>query len=106
MENPPRIYGDGLALDIDCESWDLPPVFRWLASAGGVTANEMARTFNCGIGLLIFVAPDTADSTLAALKEGPEPGAWIAGQLATRGDGAAVTFTNQDHWSQPGGKPS
>lgn len=106
VENPPRIYGDGLALDIDCESWDLPPVFRWLASAGGVTANEMARTFNCGIGLLIFVAPDTADSTLAALKEGPEPGAWIAGQLATRGDGAAVTFTNQDHWSQPGGKPS
>jgi len=100
VENPPRVYGDDLALHIDCAGWDLPPVFRWLSSAGGVTAGEMARTFNCGIGMLIFVSQDKADACLAALRDGPEPEAWVAGHLATRGDGAAVSFSGQDHWSQ------
>jgi len=106
VENPPRIYGDDLALHIDCKSWDLPPVFRWLASGGGVTASEMARTFNCGIGMLIFVSADTADACLAALRDGPEPDAWVVGQLGARGDGPAVTFSDQSHWSQTGGQPS
>jgi len=106
VENPPRIYGDDLALQIDCRSWELPPIFRWLASAGGVTSGEMARTFNCGIGMLIFVSPDRSAACLDALHSGPEPDAWIAGRLAERGDGAAVIFDGQDSWSQTTGHPS
>jgi len=98
VENPPRVYGDGLALQIDCKSWVLPPIFRWLAKAGGVVPGELARTFNCGIGMLIFVKADHAEDCLAALREGPEPAAWVAGHLTLRGDGPAVSFTGQESW--------
>lgn len=98
VENPPRVYGDGLALTIDCASWQLPPIFAWLARAGGVPANELARTFNCGIGMLLLVANDKAESCLAALRDGPEPHAWIAGHLGRRDGGPAVTFAGQDSW--------
>ena len=106
VENPPRVYGEELALHIDATSWDLPPIFRWLSSAGGVNASEMARTFNCGIGMLIFVSPDKSDACLAALRDGPEPEAWIAGQLAERGDAPAVCFSGLEQWSQGPGTPA
>ena len=101
VENPPRVYADGLALTIDCTSWDLPPLFAWLAQAGGVPAAELARTFNCGIGMLLFVGADEADACLAALRDGPEPGAWIAGRLGARDGGPAVSFIGQDSWPTP-----
>ena len=104
MENPPRIYGDDLAL-ISTAKGSAAGLPR-LAFGGGVTASEMARTFNCGIGILIFVSADTADACLAALRDGPEPDAWVVGQLGARGDGPAVTFSDQSHWSQTGGQPS
>ena len=103
VENPPRVFADDLTLHIDCASWDLPPIFRWLASSGGVTSAEMARTFNCGIGMLIFVSPDTVDACLTALRGGPEPGAWVVGHLAERAEGAAVVFNSIEDWSQAGG---
>ncbi|MGC6454080.1 MAG: phosphoribosylformylglycinamidine cyclo-ligase [Candidatus Puniceispirillaceae bacterium] len=106
VENPPRIYGEELSLQIDCASWDLPPIFRWLAAAGGVAPAEMARTFNCGIGMLMFVSPDKAAGCLAALREGPEPGAWIAGHLHPRGDGPAVSFKGQKQWPNAGRHPA
>jgi len=106
VENPPRIYNDDLALQIDCSSWELPPIFRWLATAGNVASGEMARTFNCGIGMLIFVSADRSDACLTALRDGPEPGAWVAGRLAERADGAPVSFTGQDQWPRPGQRPS
>ena len=59
----------------------------------------MARTFNCGIGMLIFTPEEHAETCLSALREGPEPGAWIAGRLNARGDGPAVVFTGQESWS-------
>lgn len=98
VENPPRVYREDLALSIDCTSWELPPIFRWLARLGGVPAAELARTFNCGIGMLMFVSADKADACLETLRDGPEPDAWIVGSLGLRGDGDAVSFTGQDSW--------
>ncbi|MEC7211909.1 MAG: phosphoribosylformylglycinamidine cyclo-ligase [Pseudomonadota bacterium] len=98
VENPPRVYGDEIALELDCSSWSLPPLFEWLAKAGNIAPLDLARTFNCGIGMLVFVAADKADSCLAALRDGPEPDAWIAGRLGPRGDGPAVSFAGQDSW--------
>ena len=98
VENPPRIYGDDLALRLDCASWRLPPVFEWLARAGGVGSLELARTFNCGIGMLIFVSAPDAENCLAALHDNGEPAAWIAGDLATRGAGPVVEFVSMDSW--------
>ena len=56
-ENVPRVLPDGTVAAIDAASWPLPPVFAWLMQRAGVRAPEMARTFNCGIGMVAVVAP-------------------------------------------------
>ncbi|KAH9044373.1 aminoimidazole ribonucleotide synthetase [Lactarius pseudohatsudake] len=62
VDNVPRaLPGGTLGARIDARAWVLPPVFRWLMRAGGIAAGEMARTFNCGIGLVLVVARDEAD---------------------------------------------
>ncbi|MCK0164747.1 phosphoribosylformylglycinamidine cyclo-ligase [Marinobacter sp. S6332] len=71
-ENIPRVLPKGVVAAIDTESWELPPVFQWLKDAGGVASEEMYRTFNCGIGMIICV-PESQKSlamdTLKALGE-------------------------------------
>lgn len=66
VENLPRVIPDGLAARLAGGSWPVPPVFRWLAAAGGVPADDMLRTFNCGIGMAVIVAPDRAEGAAAA----------------------------------------
>ncbi len=60
IENVPRVLPDNVVAEIDGKAWTPPPVFAWLASVGGVTAHEMARTFNCGIGMVLVTAPEKA----------------------------------------------
>jgi phosphoribosylformylglycinamidine cyclo-ligase len=71
-ENLPRVLPDGLGATIEREAWPLPPVFAWLAAAGGVAEAEMLRTFNCGIGMVAVVAPDRADALAADLTAAGE----------------------------------
>ncbi|MEM9899876.1 MAG: phosphoribosylformylglycinamidine cyclo-ligase [Pseudomonadota bacterium] len=71
-ENLPRILPDGLACEIDLGAWRLPPVFRWLRSAGGISEAEMLRTFNCGIGLVLCVAAERAEAVAVTLMEAGE----------------------------------
>ncbi|MCY1127298.1 phosphoribosylformylglycinamidine cyclo-ligase [Frigidibacter sp. RF13] len=68
-ENPPRVLPEGLACEIDLSAWTLPPVFRWLAGTAGMSEPELLKTFNCGIGMMLVVAPDRA-AALQALLEG------------------------------------
>jgi phosphoribosylformylglycinamidine cyclo-ligase len=56
LENIPRVLPEGLGVRLNAKNWQAPPVFRWLAKAGNIDAHEMARTFNCGIGMAIVVA--------------------------------------------------
>jgi phosphoribosylformylglycinamidine cyclo-ligase len=64
LENVPRILGDDLTAIIDKQSWDMPPLFKWLQQAGNVEEREMHRTFNCGIGMAVVVShPDAARAT-------------------------------------------
>jgi phosphoribosylformylglycinamidine cyclo-ligase len=81
VENPPRMTPDRLTPRIDMSSWERPGVFSWLQDAGGVAEAEMQRTFNCGVGLLLAVAPERAEQTVAALRDAGET-AWVAGALA------------------------
>jgi phosphoribosylformylglycinamidine cyclo-ligase len=67
IDNIPRVLPDGLGASINLSAIDVPPVFGWLAQAGGVAESEMIRTFNCGIGMVVVVAPAMADSVAAAL---------------------------------------
>ncbi|MGC8121512.1 phosphoribosylformylglycinamidine cyclo-ligase [Marinobacter sp. VGCF2001] len=71
-ENIPRVLPKGTVAAIDTRSWELPPVFQWLQDAGGVAREEMYRTFNCGIGMLVCVPEDQkalAMDTLTAMGE-------------------------------------
>ena len=71
-ENLPRVLPDGQGAVIDLGAWTLPPVFRWLAEAGGIDGDEMLKTFNCGIGMVVVVAPDAADAVAATLRDSGE----------------------------------
>jgi len=60
-DNIPRVLPKGLGARIDLAQVKVPPVFEWLAQVGGITQNEMLRTFNCGIGMIVVVAPSDAE---------------------------------------------
>jgi phosphoribosylformylglycinamidine cyclo-ligase len=66
-DNLPRVLPDGLAVALDLGAFAPPPVFGWLAEAGGIGADEMLRTFNCGIGMVAFVAADQVSQAMTAL---------------------------------------
>lgn len=83
LENLPRVIPENLEASIDAASWEWPSVFSWLAETGGVTRNEMYRTFNCGIGMVIVAAPDSVERILGALERHGEK-AWICGALRER----------------------
>ncbi|MEN3146556.1 phosphoribosylformylglycinamidine cyclo-ligase [Neorhizobium sp. IRAMC:178] len=66
-ENIPRVLPKHLAAEVDLDSIPVPPVFSWLAKTGGVEAKEMLRTFNCGIGMIVVVAPENAQAVVNIL---------------------------------------
>lgn len=66
-ENVPRFLPEGLGVEIDLSAWALPPVFRWLAEQGGISAPELLKTFNSGVGLVLAVDPAKAEAVQAAL---------------------------------------
>ena len=80
VENPPRMMPPHLTARIDYDSWRLPPLFQWLEAAGGIARHEMHRTFNCGVGMLLCVAPDKVDAAMDALALVGE-NAMIVGQV-------------------------
>ena len=67
-ENLPRVLPEGLGVEVDLDGWTLPPVFDWLAEAGGISQAEMLKTFNSGIGMALIVAPERADVIEALLR--------------------------------------
>ena len=76
LENIPRVLPEGLGVHLDGTAWHAPGVFAWLQSQGGVSEEEMARTFNCGIGMVAIVADAQADALLDVFAQ--------AGEQATR----------------------
>lgn len=67
VENVPRMLPEGLAADMDLDSWSRPAVFGWLQQAGNIEESEMLRTFNCGIGFVLCVAPAFEDDVVDSL---------------------------------------
>jgi phosphoribosylformylglycinamidine cyclo-ligase len=69
-ENLPRVLPDSLNAEIGLDCWTPPPVFAWLAQTAGITAPEMLRTFNCGIGLIAVVSEKTSGHVIEAFQQG------------------------------------
>ncbi|MEE2821022.1 MAG: phosphoribosylformylglycinamidine cyclo-ligase [Pseudomonadota bacterium] len=83
QENLPRSFGDHLTAHIDLDAWMRPAIFKWLEAKGDVGAEEMLRTFNCGIGFVMFCAPQhVKDVTAVLASTGEEP--LIIGKLTAR----------------------
>jgi phosphoribosylformylglycinamidine cyclo-ligase len=70
--NVPRMLPQGLRARLDARAWSVPPVFRWLREAGNVPTDDMLRTFNCGLGMVVAVAPADADRVAACLRQAGE----------------------------------
>ncbi|XP_044044570.1 trifunctional purine biosynthetic protein adenosine-3 isoform X2 [Siniperca chuatsi] len=96
QENIPRVLPQELAVDLDASQWSIPPVFSWLQKEGGLSEEEMARTFNCGLGAVLVVSPLDAQRVLRQLQAHEE--SWIVGSLAHRQPGAEpVVVRNLKH---------
>ncbi len=71
-ENIPRVIGEHMRARLDDSVLAMPPVFEWLQHEGALTQSEMRRAFNCGIGGVLIVAPETVDDCMAALTASGE----------------------------------
>lgn len=97
-ENAHRMVPDHLALRIDARAWDLPPVFGWLAEQGGLTADELARTLNCGIGMIVICAATDEAALTAALTQAGERVMRIGAVEPSIDGQPRVRIDNTDHW--------
>ncbi len=76
FKNVPRSLASGLAAEINLKSWRTPPLFRYIQERGGVSADEMYRVFNMGVGMVVIVALERSDEVIAAM-----PGSWRLGTV-------------------------
>jgi phosphoribosylformylglycinamidine cyclo-ligase len=83
MENIPRVLPAGCAVEIDARAWTLPPVFGWLMRQDDISALEMARTFNCGIGMVLLASSDNSQKLQQILSERGETVRAIGRVVAT-----------------------
>lgn len=93
IENPPRALGPGLAMELDLGAVELPAVLRAVAACG-IERDELLRTFNCGVGMLLVVAPERSAEVLAACESAGQA-AQVIGRVIERGaDDPAVRIAN------------
>jgi len=91
LENVPRVLSKGLAAKIDASRWPRPALFDWLQSQGAIADQEMFRVFNCGIGLIIVLAPEEAQRAQNFLTRAGEK-VWRIGEIIRRRPGGAQTL--------------
>jgi phosphoribosylformylglycinamidine cyclo-ligase len=96
LENVPRVLPKGLRARIKAQP--LPPLFDWLRDEGNLAADEMARTFNCGYGMVLAVAPDEAEAMIEELGA-VRLGHVVAGPRGCEVQGAAGLWGRADAWS-------
>jgi phosphoribosylformylglycinamidine cyclo-ligase len=91
-ENLPRALPDGLDAEIDLGAWTAPAVFGWLARSAGIAADEMLRTFNCGIGLIAVAEPMKAGQIIDSFGDAGEKAVRIGTLVGGEGE-AKVRYT-------------
>ena len=101
IDNIPRVLPESLAAELDARRWQLPAVFRWLAETAPIARAEMARTFNCGIGMIAVVAPDAVARVTASLEAAGERVVQI-GRIVPRPPGNAGTILLHTESTWPG----
>jgi phosphoribosylformylglycinamidine cyclo-ligase len=92
LENLPRVLPQGTRALIDAQSWQRPALFDWLQRHGGVASNEMLRTFNCGVGMVVCIAADSADQAMERLIRTGET-VWRIGEIIASADAPSVEIS-------------
>lgn len=82
LENIPRVLPENTQAVIDRDSWQMPDIFSWLQENGNVEINEMYRTFNCGVGMVLIADAGDADKMVSTLNSSGE-NAWRLGDIQT-----------------------
>ncbi|MBT3529881.1 MAG: phosphoribosylformylglycinamidine cyclo-ligase [Gammaproteobacteria bacterium] len=95
-ENLPRVLPENAQATIDLQSWSRPEIFNWLQQKGNVEDMEMYRTFNCGLGMIICVAPDSAQKALDILNRESQQ-AFLVGSISAKDneDDESVVLTGR-----------
>lgn len=110
LENIPRIMPDDLIAEVNSGAWELPGVFQWLQQQGNIETREMARTFNCGIGMAVVVSRENAEAAQKILQGHGEKVIVIGKILASNGPakcrifGEAGTWGSNTNWSATTGE--
>jgi phosphoribosylformylglycinamidine cyclo-ligase len=90
-DNLPRVLPHGTAAIVDTASWSVPPLFTWLQRSGGIPIDDMLRTFNMGIGLIIVTARDHAEPLIDELAARGGRDARVIGQVVA-GEPPSVSY--------------
>ncbi len=103
LENIPRVLPAGLHSHVDADGWEQPRLMAFLQAQGHIEPEEMARTFNCGVGMAVFVHEGDVEAVTTALIEAGETVVRI-GHVATGDKGCTVsgsveTWSAQAAWS-------
>jgi len=103
LENLPRILPDGAHAHVDAGLWPQPRLMAFLQAQGGIEPEEMARTFNCGVGMVLAVAADEVETVTAQLTEAGETvmrvGEIRAGSKGCTVRGSQGTWGARANWS-------
>ncbi|MBW4330925.1 phosphoribosylformylglycinamidine cyclo-ligase [Stakelama sp. CBK3Z-3] len=103
LENIPRVLRDGSHALIDADSWQQPGLMAFLQAQGNIEPEEMARTFNCGIGMAVIVSESEAEDVARALETAGERvlriGKVEAGARSCTVTGSAGTWSARSDWS-------
>lgn len=87
-ENIPRILKEDQKAVIKKDSWKMPPIFKWLKEKAGINDDELYKTFNCGIGMVIIVASNDKDDTIKSLEKNGEK-VYVLGKIDNRNQNEA-----------------
>ena len=103
LENIPRVLPAGCHADVDAGAWQLPAIFARLQQGGDVAAAEMARTFNCGVGMVAIVASGNAAAVIDQLNGSGETafaiGIIIEGERGCTVQGPAGSWGSAEAWT-------
>ncbi|KAG7661162.1 uncharacterized protein J8A68_005335 [[Candida] subhashii] len=87
VENIPRALPKNLQAKVDMNTWEVPEIFKWFGKQGKVPYDDILKTFNLGIGMVLIVEKENVEQVLTNLKQDGEPDAAVIGELVERTEG-------------------